>query len=26
MVMLIVSEWSHAPGPEAIRVIVRRAR
>ena len=26
MVMLIVSEWSHAPGPAAIRVIVRRAR
>jgi hypothetical protein len=25
-VMLIVSAWSHAPGPEAIRVIVRRAR
>jgi hypothetical protein len=26
MVMLIVSEWSHAQGPGAIRVIVRRAR
>jgi hypothetical protein len=26
MVTLIVSEWSHAPGPAAIRVITRLAR